>query len=81
MEGHTTLLITAEQMGLLPEYMTLARLLQPTFGGELLLEVFGRLASPLDQCRSKPGKEGVEADESGVVRSRLDTASGAGSDH
>lgn len=27
--GHTTLLITAEQVGLLPEYMALARLLQP----------------------------------------------------
>ena len=27
--GHTTLLITAEEMGLLPEYMALARLLQP----------------------------------------------------
>jgi ATP-dependent Clp protease adapter protein ClpS len=27
--GHTTLLITAEQMGLLPHYMALARLLQP----------------------------------------------------
>jgi cell division protease FtsH len=28
--GHTTLLISAEQVGLLGEYMTLARLLQPT---------------------------------------------------
>jgi AAA+ superfamily predicted ATPase len=28
--GHTTLLITAEQVGLLDEYMTLARLLQPS---------------------------------------------------
>ena len=28
--GHTTLLITAEQVGLLSEYMTLARLLQPS---------------------------------------------------
>lgn len=28
--GHTTLLITAEQMGLLKEYMALARLLQPS---------------------------------------------------
>ena len=27
--GHTTLLITSEEMGALPEYMTLARLLQP----------------------------------------------------
>ncbi len=27
--GHTTLIITAEQMGLLPHYMALARLLQP----------------------------------------------------
>ena len=27
--GHTTLLITAEEMGALPEYMALARLLQP----------------------------------------------------
>lgn len=27
--GHTTLIITAGQMGLLPQYMTLARLLQP----------------------------------------------------
>ena len=30
LEGHTTLLITAEQIGLLGEYMTLARLLQPS---------------------------------------------------
>jgi ATPase family associated with various cellular activities (AAA)/ClpX C4-type zinc finger len=29
LEGHTTLLITAEQVGLLSEYMSLARLLQP----------------------------------------------------
>ena len=29
LEGHTTLLVTAEQMGLLREYMMLARLLQP----------------------------------------------------
>jgi hypothetical protein len=29
LSGHTTLLITAEEMGLLPEYMALARLLQP----------------------------------------------------
>jgi AAA+ superfamily predicted ATPase len=29
LRGHTTLLITAEEMGLLPEYMALARLLQP----------------------------------------------------
>jgi len=28
--GHTTLLITAEEMGILPEYMALARLLQPS---------------------------------------------------
>ena len=30
LEGHTTLVITAEQVGLLSEYMTLARLLQPS---------------------------------------------------
>jgi AAA+ superfamily predicted ATPase len=30
LKGHTTLLVTAEQMGLLTEYMTLARLLQPS---------------------------------------------------
>jgi len=30
LKGHTSLLITAEQMGLLSEYMTLARLLQPS---------------------------------------------------
>ena len=30
LRGHTTLLITADQMGLLGEYMTLARLLQPS---------------------------------------------------
>lgn len=30
LEGHTTLLIAAEQVGLLEEYMVLARLLQPT---------------------------------------------------
>lgn len=30
LEGHTTILISAEQVGLLGEYMTLARLLQPS---------------------------------------------------
>lgn len=30
LDGHTTLLVSAEQMGLLGEYMTLARLLQPS---------------------------------------------------
>ena len=30
LEGHTTLLVSAEQVGLLAEYMTLARLLQPS---------------------------------------------------
>jgi hypothetical protein len=30
LSGHTTLLITGEQVGLLPEYMKLARLLQPS---------------------------------------------------
>src|SRR5207253_11299890 len=30
LEGHTTLLIAAEQVGLLGEYVTLARLVQPT---------------------------------------------------
>lgn len=30
LEGHTTLLVSAEQVGLLTEYMTLARLLQPS---------------------------------------------------
>lgn len=30
LQGHTTLLISAEQIGLLSEYMTLARLLQPS---------------------------------------------------
>lgn len=30
LENHTTLLVSAEQVGLLSEYMTLARLLQPS---------------------------------------------------
>ena len=30
LEGHTTLLVTAEQVALLAEYMILARLLQPS---------------------------------------------------
>src|SRR6185295_12605093 len=30
LQGHTTLLISAEQVGLLSEYLTLARLLQPS---------------------------------------------------
>lgn len=30
LEGHTTLLVSAEQIGLLSEYMTLARLMQPS---------------------------------------------------
>src|SRR6185312_15262049 len=30
LKGHTTLLVSAEQVGLLGEYMTLARLLQPS---------------------------------------------------
>ncbi len=35
LEGHTTLLVSAEQVGLLSEYMTLARLLQPSIAVRL----------------------------------------------
>jgi hypothetical protein len=40
-----------------------------TYEQKLLVEVFGRLAGPLDECRSNMGKGGAEAYESGFIRS------------
>ncbi len=49
LEGHTTLLVTAEQLGLLGEYMTLARLLQPTI---VVLEDVDLIARERSELRS-----------------------------
>lgn len=51
--GHTTLLITAEQVGLLDEYMTLARLLQPSIvvieDADLIARDRARMNSPCEE--------------------------------
>jgi hypothetical protein len=53
LKGHTTLLITAEQVGLLPEYMALARLLQPTLivieDADLIARERSQLSSDCDE--------------------------------
>jgi AAA+ superfamily predicted ATPase len=46
--GHTTLLISAEQVGLLGEYMTLARLLQPSIVVLEDVDLIGRERSRMD---------------------------------
>jgi hypothetical protein len=48
--GHTTLLITAEQVGLLPEYMALARLLQPALVVIEDADLIARERSGMDTC-------------------------------
>lgn len=53
LKGHTTLLITAEQVGLLSEYMALARLLQPTLivieDADLIARERSQLTSDCDE--------------------------------
>lgn len=53
LKDHTTLLITAEQVGLLPEYMALARLLQPALvvieDADLIARERGQLNSDCDE--------------------------------
>jgi hypothetical protein len=48
--GHTTLLITAEQVGLLAEYMTLARLLQPSIVVIEDVDLIARDRSEMGTC-------------------------------
>jgi len=48
--GHTTLLVTAEQVGLLAEYMTLARLLQPSIVVIEDVDLIARDRSELNTC-------------------------------
>jgi hypothetical protein len=48
--GHTTLLVTAEQVGLLEEYMTLARLLQPSIVVIEDVDLIARDRSELNTC-------------------------------
>lgn len=48
LEGHTTLLISAEQVGLLSEYMTLARLLQPSIVVMEDVDLIARERSQMD---------------------------------
>jgi ATP-dependent 26S proteasome regulatory subunit len=48
--GHTTLLVTAEQVGLLAEYMTLARLLQPSIVVMEDVDLIARDRSELNTC-------------------------------
>jgi DNA replication protein DnaC len=50
LEGHTTLLVTAEQVGLLAEYMTLARLLQPSIVVIEDVDLIARDRSELNTC-------------------------------
>lgn len=50
LEGHTTLLITAEQVGLLAEYVTLARLLQPSIVVIEDVDLIARDRSELNTC-------------------------------
>lgn len=50
LEGHTTLLVTAEQVGLLPQYMTLARLLQPSIVVLEDVDLIGRDRGRLTTC-------------------------------
>ncbi|MBS0204578.1 MAG: AAA family ATPase [Planctomycetes bacterium] len=49
LEGHTTLLVSAEQVGLLSEYMTLARLMQPSI---VVLEDVDLIARDRSQMNS-----------------------------
>jgi hypothetical protein len=53
LEGHTTLLISAEQVGLLGEYMTLARLLQPSI---VVLEDVDLIARERSEAKSVCGE-------------------------
>ena len=48
LEGHTTLLVSAEQVGLLAEYMTLARLLQPSIVVIEDVDLIGRERTTMD---------------------------------
>jgi ATP-dependent 26S proteasome regulatory subunit len=48
--GHTTLLVTAEQVGLLGEYMTLARLLQPSIVVIEDVDLIARDRADLNTC-------------------------------
>lgn len=50
LEGHTTLLVTAEQVGLLAEYMTLARLLEPSVVVIEDVDLIARDRSNMDTC-------------------------------
>lgn len=50
LEGHTTLLVTAEQVGLLAEYMTLARLVQPSIVVIEDVDLIARDRSELNTC-------------------------------
>ena len=53
LKGHTTLLISAEQVGLLSEYMTLARLLQPSVvvleDADLIARELTEMGSPCEE--------------------------------
>jgi len=50
LEGHTMFLITAEQVGLLGEYMTLARLLQPSVVVIEDVDLIARERTEMDVC-------------------------------
>jgi hypothetical protein len=50
LEGHTTLLVTAEQVGLLAEYLTLARLLQPSIVVIEDVDLIARDRGDLNTC-------------------------------
>jgi hypothetical protein len=82
--GHTTLLISAEQVGLLAEYMTLARLLQPSMviieDADLIARERSQMQSVCEDGRVEGGCGGsVCADDepSGGAGSGVDRAAGA----
>ncbi len=54
--GHTTLIITAEQVGLLKEYIALARLLQPSIvvieDADLIARAREQMGTPARRCCS-----------------------------
>ncbi|MDD5272807.1 MAG: ATP-binding protein, partial [Methylovulum sp.] len=54
LQGHTTFLVTAEQIGLLPEYFSLARLMQPVIfvieDADLLAKARESMHSPVEEA-------------------------------
>ena len=69
LEGHTTLLVTAEQVGLLGEYMTLARLLQPSIVVIEDVDLIARIG-PVGHVRGSHAEQAAQRDGRSEGRSR-----------